>query len=149
MINRRGEGMIIDRFPDVIRIESSGTCNFKCKHCCNAQKGIRRGILSNELFHRLMEQFKSNNFVPRVMVFYHGGEPLLNKNIYDFIKFATEYGVSKTKITTNASLLTKANSHKLIKSGLTRLDISFDGASAEENDEIRVNACFLKISKIC
>jgi len=113
--------MINDRFPDVVRIESSGSCNFRCKHCCNSQKAIKRGILSYELFlhlmkqfkvnnkaikrgilsyelfFHLMKQFKVNNFIPRVMVFYHGGEPLLNKNIYDFIKFAKEYGVSHTK----------------------------------------------------
>jgi pyruvate-formate lyase-activating enzyme len=24
-----------DTFPDVVRIETSGLCNFQCKHCTN------------------------------------------------------------------------------------------------------------------
>ena len=53
-------------------------------------------------------------------------------------------GVSKTVITTNASLLTEQKSEELIKAGLDELKVSFDGNSPEENNKIRVGSDFSK-----
>lgn len=70
-------------FPDVIRIESGGSCNFQCIHCPNgySQTRSKRGNMSSSVFNTLLQQFHEHNFIPRVVVFYHGGEPLLNKEL--------------------------------------------------------------------
>lgn len=135
-----------DKFPDVVRIESSGACNFQCCHCSNGQKKTKRTNMSPELFNTLISQFKNNNYLPRVAVMYHGGEPLLNPNTTEFISKLHELGV-KTKIVTNSSLLTKEISKRLIEAGLDEIEVSYDGKSPEENDFIRKNANFEKNSQ--
>ena len=73
-------------FPDVVRIETVGACNFSCKHCPTGIEPNNRSILKPEKFNDIINQFKKESFVPRVVVLYHGGEPLLNKWLVDYIK---------------------------------------------------------------
>lgn len=134
----------IDIFPDVIRIESAGKCNFRCIHCTTGIDPNNREHLSKENFELILKQFEDNNFIPRVVVMYHGGEPLLNKNLPEFISKLKKIGVQKTVITTNGSLLTEDISTKLINAGLDEMKISFDGDSPEENNKIRKNGDFYK-----
>ena len=75
----------IKDFPDVVRIEASGACNFRCIHCPTGIQPNGRKQLSKESFYFILEQFIKKNFIPRVVVLYHGGEPLLNKDLEHFI----------------------------------------------------------------
>lgn len=133
-----------ETFPDVIRIESIGICNFKCIHCPTGTQPNLRKALTQEQFDTILEQFKAHQFIPRVVVLYHGGEPLLNKNLATFIRTLKAYGVQKTVITTNASLLTEEKAEELILAGLDEMKVSFDGNSPEENNAIRVKGDFFK-----
>jgi radical SAM protein with 4Fe4S-binding SPASM domain len=129
-------------FPDVIRIEASGRCNFRCRHCPSHEMERHRGILSLEAFHGILDSFRAHAFVPRVMVLYHGGEPLLNKDLVECVRVAKAFGVRKTVITTNASLLDANLSEALITAGLDEMKVSFDGETPEENNFLRRNGEF-------
>ena len=124
-------------FPDVVRIEPAGVCNLRCRHCPVGREGGRGVILSYENFVRFFDSLPK---VPRVLVLYHGGEPLLNKDLELMLAYAKARGVKKTVFNTNAALLTEKR--ELIN--LDEMRVSFDGASPEENDAIRVNSHFEK-----
>jgi len=124
-------------FPDVVRIEPAGVCNFKCRHCPIGVEGGHRVILRYEKF---VEYFEMLPFVPRVLVLYHGGEPLLNKYLEAMIEYAKMRGVQKIAFNTNASLL----SNKRDLSQVDELRVSFDGDTFEENNSIRVGSDFTK-----
>jgi len=134
----------LDVFPDVIRIEPVGKCNFKCIHCPTGTQPNQRRLLKANQFSKIVSQFNDRRFIPRVVVLYHGGEPLLNKKISDYVRILKEIGVAKVHIVTNGSLLTKQVSEKLIMAGLDEIHISFDGESADENNIIRKNGDFYK-----
>lgn len=125
-------------FPQVVRIEPAGVCNLRCTHCpVGVEGGKRPKLLTYDNFVRF---FDSLPLVPRVLVLYHGGEPLLNKSLEKMIAYAKDKGVSKVVFNTNAALLTD-------KRDLSRVDelrVSFDGDSPAENDAIRVNSDFAK-----
>jgi radical SAM protein with 4Fe4S-binding SPASM domain len=124
-------------FPDVVRIEPSGICNFKCIHCPIGVEGGHRVILRYEKF---IEYFDALPFVPRVLVLYHGGEPLLNKYLEAMIQYAKDKGVKKIAFNTNASML---NSNRDL-SQVDELRVSFDGDNENDNNRIRVNSSFDK-----
>ena len=136
----------LDDFPDVIRIEPVGKCNFKCIHCITGTQPNQRQVLKADQFSAIVGQFINRRFIPRVVVLYHGGEPLLNKKISNYIRTLKDIGVTKVHIVTNGSLLTKKVSYKLIMAGLDEIHISFDGESAYENNFIRKNGDFYKDS---
>jgi sulfatase maturation enzyme AslB (radical SAM superfamily) len=124
------EGTLSDPFPDVVRIEPAGFCNFHCHHCPVGREGGRRGVLSSAEFKILFDRLP---LIPRVLVLYHGGEPLLNYFIEDMIQYSKDKGVCKLVMNTNAS---KINCD-LDLSGVDDLRVSFDGNSPEQNDAIR------------
>lgn len=132
-----------DPFPKVVRIEPVGLCNFRCIHCPTGNIPNKRPIMRPERFSMILEQFAEKNFIPNVVVLYHGGEPLLNKNIAQYLCQLKEFGVARTVINTNASLLTEERSEELIDAGLDVLKVSFDGESAEESNNIRRNGNFI------
>lgn len=133
------------KFPRVVRIESAGRCNFRCQHCPVGIHGNTRDLMSFETFIRIFERLP---VVPHTVVFYHGGEPLLNKELELLINYAKQKGVKKTVFNTNASLLTVVRAAKLANAGLDEMRISFDGSSVEENNKIRVGSDFWKHAPI-
>lgn len=133
-----------DVFPDVIRIEPVGICNFRCIHCPTGTHPNSRQMLKADKFSHICHQFGEKGFIPRVVVLYHGGEPLLNKNLPDYVRTLKDIGVTKVHIVTNGRLLTGGVSEKLITAGIDELHISFDGESADENNAIRKNGDFYR-----
>jgi MoaA/NifB/PqqE/SkfB family radical SAM enzyme len=67
-------------------------------------------------------------------------EPLLSNDLAELITEAREHGVIDTFITTNAMLLNKETSRKLITSGLNHILVSIDGSTAKTYEKIRVGA---------
>lgn len=132
-------------FPKVVRIESAGYCNFRCKHCPVGIHGNKRQLMSFKTFKEIFDRLPE---VPSVVVFYHGGEPLLNRELEDLIKYAKEKGVKHTVFNSNTSLLTVERARKLSAAGLDEMRVSFDGSSPEENDAIRIGGNFWKQAPI-
>ena len=126
---------MIDPFPDVVRVEPAGFCNFSCKHCIVGRQGGKRGLLNYDDFVRLMMRLPST---PRVLVLYHGGEPMLNPDLEKMIAYAKAIGVCYVVFNTNASQICDSTDLHL----LDELRVSFDGKSAQENDKIRLGGMF-------
>ncbi len=95
-----------------LQIEPTRRCNLNCKICMRRNLNENNIQLSLENFKRVLN---SGNF-QRVCL--HGwGEPLLNPQIFQMIKYAESQGIS-TELTTNGTLL-KENLGKIFDSGLS------------------------------
>ena len=140
---------IVDELPEVVRIEPASSCNLRCIHCPTGvlRNGSKRGLMSLQTFEIVLRELRQIN--PRVVVLYHGGEPFLNKNTIEMIKQVKNLGVGFVKTVTNGMLLDDELLHSIIMSGLDSIEFSLDGASASENNHIRVGSDFDSvISKI-
>ena len=60
-----------------MRIEPASKCNLGCVHCPTGTIEMERGIMSLDIFQKILIENKENI---KVIVLYHGGEPFLNKN---------------------------------------------------------------------
>jgi radical SAM protein with 4Fe4S-binding SPASM domain len=125
--------------PPVIRIEPASSCNLRCKHCPTGLGKSPSGIMEKSLFDKIFLEISNYKSEISMIVLYHGGEPLLNTNLTYFIKQIKTLGL-KTKIVTNGKLLDSAKSLSLIQSGLDQIEISLDGLSPEESEDIRVRS---------
>lgn len=124
-------------FPGVIRIEPAGACNLRCSHCPTGTVAMARGIMRPELFARVLGEVKAHIDAVRVVVLYHGGEPLLNKHLWGWIREVKAAGVPFVKTVSNGMRLDDAAIAKLVDSGLDHIEISLDGLSDVESDFIR------------
>lgn len=143
-------------FPPVVRIEPAASCNFKCIHCPTGLDMSPTGVMSIETFEKVAANLEEiiaerkerlnatgqrdypESPLFRVIVLYHGGEPLLNKNFIEMVRRSKQLA-KFVKTVTNGSRLDDETIEKLINSGLDRIEISLDGVSVEENNLIRAN----------
>lgn len=123
-------------FPEVVRIEPASACNLRCIHCPTGTLQATRTVMTQELFNIIKSQLSAKNI--RVFVLYHGGEPFLNKNIFDFIEeLRLSHPDSFIKIVSNGMLLNDEIISNICKSSLNQIEFSLDGLSPDESSQIR------------
>ncbi len=109
-----------------IVIEPNNYCNLKCK-LCFVNRGMTRekGDMSLENFKKIVDEI---SYVKKDIALFFAGEPLMNKDIFEMVKYASSKKLN-VNIDTNGMLLNKFEFTAIITTGLKRLDISLDGAT--------------------
>lgn len=144
--------------PDNIRgqkfidIELTNKCNAHCIFCPR-DKTPKQGFINFQTFEKAVQRAEEYNHSP-IIDLCGLGEPLLHPNVVDYVKYLTDKNFY-SRITTNAHLLTKDLSDKLIKAGLNELRVSISGIGKIYQDIHHLNfemtkkniIDFLKISK--
>ncbi len=128
------------RTPYVIHIDPSDTCNFRCKFCPSGNhalmkttKGRGHGPMDLDAYKKIIDSLEEFPDKIRVVRLYKEGEPLVNRNLPEMVRYAKASPmVEKVDTTTNASLLTPEMSLSLIDAGLDRLNISVEGITEEQ-----------------
>ena len=123
---------LIDSFGrkiDYLRISLTQNCNFRCLYCMpNAPESFNERVIP---LPQMLEFLKiAMDFgVQKIRI--TGGEPLLRKDLSDFIAgiYAYKDGV-EVALTTNAYFLAQ-NATRLKEAGLKRINISLDSLKAE------------------
>ena len=139
---------ILNDFPIHLDIEATSACNFECTMCYRTELVAKNKYWKIENFN--FEKYKKIIIEGvkkglRSVKYQFFGEPMVNKKIYEMIKFAKNSGIVDTMFNTNASLLTKENSKKLINSGIDKVFFSFDSPYREKYNKIRVKGDYDKV----
>lgn len=132
--------------PGVLRLEPSSLCNLKCIHCPTSCVPLKRGIMSLDIFQKIICEVK--DAPPRVAVLYHGGEPFFNKDIFYMAKSLKNIGVSFVKTVTNGMLLTDETVSRISESEFDQIEFSIDGNSPMENNAIRRGSDYQTLSNV-
>jgi radical SAM protein with 4Fe4S-binding SPASM domain len=129
--------------PISASIEPANYCNLSCPHCPTGRKLIEKTDKRLTL-----NDFKKyiDSLLPELMYLnlYFQGEPLLNKDLPDMIRYASEKGVF-TCISTNGTALTEYTVRRLSESGVGRFIVCLDGATAESYSKYRVGGDFNRV----
>jgi len=105
-------------------------CNYKCKFCYAHFSHINTNLDIDQGF-SLIDEIKKNDIYK---INFAGGEPLLNKNVGEFIKYSKQLGL-KTSIITNGSRITKKWLTKYGRN-LDQIGISCDSLDNRTNTKI-------------
>lgn len=114
--------------------EMTRSCNLNCVHCrASSEHGPYPGELDTKKCLEILDQIAQTG---EPIVILTGGEPLLRKDIFDLARHGTQLGL-RMVMATNGTLLTPAITEQLSSSGIKRVSISLDGASAQRHDQFR------------
>ena len=141
---RKGQAQDLPLPSSVIRHPSSDLrlvaweltrkCNLNCVHCrAGADRGPYPGELDTEKCLEILAQIQE---VGNPIVILTGGEPLLREDIFDLAREGTRMGL-RMVMATNGTLLTPEIIARMKTSGIQRLSISIDGATAKQHDAFR------------
>lgn len=129
-------------FADIAYLEITRACNLKCSHCLNNSGTAMSEQLNREEILTLINNWADEGIQE---IRFTGGEPLVHKNIFEFINIAHEKGLY-TSIGTNGTLITEEVADKLAQVGLNRAIVSIDGTE-NAHDKIRGKGNYVKTVK--
>ncbi len=130
-------------FPSVIAIETTNFCNARCIMCAYRIMKRKKGFMSIKLYRKIIEEIKDREL--DILLLSGFGEPLIDKRLPDFIKYAKDKGIKKIGIVTNGSLLFLETAQKLADAGLDEIHISIDGADKHTFEKIRIGLSFERV----
>jgi len=119
--------------------ETTIKCNLTCAHCRRLESDEAAVTdLSNSQAKGLIEQLaelgKAQPMMP-VLVF-SGGEPLCRDDIFELIFYAKSLGITPA-LATNGTMVDAATAQKIVDSGVVRVAVSLDGATAGVHNRLR------------
>lgn len=114
--------------------ETTRNCNLNCVHCrAAATCGPYDGELDTPAALALLDQIAE---VAKPIIILTGGEPLLRKDIFDIAKYGHDKGM-RMVMSPNGTLVNQEMAKKMAASGIQRISVSLDGATAESHDSFR------------
>jgi radical SAM protein with 4Fe4S-binding SPASM domain len=131
--------------PKFLQLEPVGQCNLRCRMCpiqfrSDGSPGGPPAFMSYELFCRLVDGFPA-----LAELHLQGlGEPLMHPRFFDMVRYAAARGI-EVSTNTNMTVLPERRAEECVTSGLARVHVSLDGASAETFEAIRVRARFERV----
>lgn len=133
------------KLPTYVQIEPVGQCNLRCQMCSIQfrKDGPPYGppaFMKFETFTRIVDEF-----VGLETLHLQGlGEPMMHPRFFEMVEYASKKGI---RVTTNSNLtlLNQKRAEQCVTSGLERLHVSIDGATAQTYDRIRVGSRFEQV----
>ena len=130
-------------YPVSVSFEPTTSCNLRCPECPSGLRQFSRptGMLQNDFFKRTIDDIHKELLY---LIFYFQGEPYLNPDFLDMVKYAGDKKIY-TATSTNAHYLTDDVAKKTVESGLDRLIISIDGTTQDVYRQYRVGVNLEKV----
>ena len=134
--HQKGPAAKSDGLPTLrlVAWETTRNCNLSCVHCrAAATRGPYSGELDTAAALRLLDQISE---VGNPIIILTGGEPLLRNDIFDIAAYGTAKGL-RMVMAPNGTLITPEIADQMAKTGIQRISVSLDGATAESHDRFR------------
>ena len=124
-------------FPLNLNVEATTRCNLECTFCTHSSLEENQvGDIDLESSKRIIDEAENFGGLPTINV--NGlGEPLLRKDIPEFISYAKEHGVQDVMFHTNGTIMTEELATRLIESGLDRIIFSVDSPDKATYEKMR------------
>ena len=119
--------------------ESTIRCNLTCAHCrrLESDEAADKDLTTDqakEVIEQLEDLGRKQAMMP-VLVF-SGGEPLCREDLFELVGQAKSLGIVPA-LATNGTLIDAAVAKIIKDSGIARVAVSLDGATAEVHDKLR------------
>jgi len=121
--------------PFTIAWEVTRACAFACKHCrADAQHQRDPNELSTEEGYQLIDRL--SEFGSPILIF-TGGDPMMRRDLFDLIKYATQKGLRCSLTPTATALPTLERLKQAQQAGIRRIALSLDAPAPGAHDEFR------------
>lgn len=134
--------------PIDVMVEACNVCNFRCAFCPTGDAELLRsverpkGFMDMHLFEKILADLREFRGRIDKVHLQKEGEPLLNKHLPRMIEAAKKAQVARTiSVTTNASLLDREMSIRLLEAGLDFIVISVEHVTDEGYRELTKTDC--------
>ncbi|MFH1224998.1 MAG: radical SAM protein [Candidatus Diapherotrites archaeon] len=129
--------------PHAMSIEPVNSCNLRCEFCTTPHASLKRkrSLMKLAEFRKVVDGLPCS--VHYLWLFF-AGEPLLNPELPEMVGYASSKNLNSI-VNTNATLLTRETSRRLINAKLDRLIVSLDSITKENYEKMRRGGNFEEV----
>jgi sulfatase maturation enzyme AslB (radical SAM superfamily) len=131
------------RMPDIVQIESTNICNAKCVFCPRDEMLRRQGIMTVELFRKIVDECAELGITHVRMHNY--GEAFMDRKLVEKVRYAKQKGIREVGMISNGSLITEPVARGMIDAGLDAINISVDASGKEVFESTRIGLKYDKV----
>lgn len=113
-------------FPRVIKLDVCNSCNYDCVFCPQSLHSYKVGNINDGLAKKIIREAYEGGC--REICLAMRGEPLINKKLENYIRYAHELGYTYVFINTNGYFLDESRSKSLLDAGLDSVKVSVNAA---------------------
>ncbi|OQY10902.1 MAG: hypothetical protein B6I29_00410 [Marinitoga sp. 4572_148] len=124
-------------FPEVVLIDNISYCNLKCFMCPHKNMKRKPGIMSWDLYKKIIDEIAVENPSARVWITFFG-EGLMLRDLDERISYAKSKGLKDVVLNSNGNLLNEKWAERLIKAGLDVMYVGIDAFEKDTYEKIRV-----------
>jgi len=129
-------------FTKKFMIESTSLCNLKCPLCpVPAHLHRETGHMKTHTFEDVIDSI--SGYAKKIDL-WNFGEPFLNPNIFEMIRYATDRKI-KVRVSTNSTFLGEEEIEKIFWSNLSSIIVCLDGATKETHERYRIGSEFEEV----
>jgi MoaA/NifB/PqqE/SkfB family radical SAM enzyme len=130
--------------PAHLTIGTTNKCNLRCQMCVRQHVHLDPSDLIDMDFTLFVKIADECFPYLKTVVFTVSGEPLLSNNILEMLELVKKYNI-KLEMTSNATLMNNDEIIKILVRTLSVLTVSFDGATKDTYESIRIGAKYDKV----
>ena len=131
------------RMPEIVQIESTNICNAKCVFCPRDEMQRRQGIMTVELFRKIVDECADLGITHVRMHNY--GEAFMDRRLVEKVRYAKQKGIREVGMISNGSLITEPVARGMIEAGLDAINISVDASGKEVFEATRIGLKYDKV----
>jgi wyosine [tRNA(Phe)-imidazoG37] synthetase (radical SAM superfamily) len=125
-------------FPQYFQLETTRLCNAHCPFCPADVWNKSTPFMSDELFKKLADEIIEYRDAVKFLNIQRAGEPLLDKKLYERVRYLKDGGIKFIALATNASALNEQNARKLLEAGIDEVMLSIDSVEKERYEQLRI-----------
>jgi radical SAM protein with 4Fe4S-binding SPASM domain len=129
--------------PEIVQIESTNICNAKCVFCPRDEMHRRQGIMSLDLFRKIVDECAALG-ITHVRV-HNYGEPFVDRKLVEKVRYAKQKGIKEVGMISNGSLITEQVARGMIDAGLDAINISVDASGKDVFESTRIGLKYDKV----
>ena len=127
----------VNDYPLLVDIELSALCNLSCPMCYTITDKFKEEVdaknMDFDLFKKIIDEIGGK--VPAIRLSLRG-EPTLNRNFIECIRYAKENGIKEVSTLTHGKKLEPSYFKKMVEAGIDWITVSIDGLD-DEYEKIR------------
>ena len=127
-------------YPSYIEIETTTKCNLKCIMCEHTYWNEPNRDMSFEDFKKIVDQFPKLKWIGLTGI----GEGFLNKDFMKMLRYVKSKGIY-VELFDTFYFIDEKTAKELIELGIDKLILSFDAATKETYEKIRVGSDFERV----
>ena len=126
-------------YSEMFMIEPTTQCNLKCPLCPVPTHMHRPGIhMQQHTYRDVVDDIVGH---ARLIALWNFGEPFLNPEIFDMIRYAEERNI-RVRVSTNSTFLGEKDVENIFASDLSSIIVCLDGASQSTHERYRIGSSF-------